>query len=141
MAFVYIGLGSNLGNRADNIRRAVALLEKRIGRMAACSSIIETEPEGFVSDHRFLNAVASFETRLAPDALLNETQDIERELGRTQKSLDGIYHDRSIDIDLLTYQVEGCPIEVQTPRLTLPHPRMTERDFVLKPLREICPKL
>lgn len=141
MAFVYIGLGSNLGNRADNIRRAVALLEKRIGRLAACSSIIETEPEGFVSDHRFLNAVASFETRLAPDALLNETQDIERELGRTQKSRDGIYHDRCIDIDLLTYQVEGFPIEVQTPRLTLPHPRMTERDFVLKPLREICPKL
>ena len=141
MAFVYIGLGSNLGNRADNIRRAVALLEKRIGRLAACSSIIETEPEGFVSDHRFLNAVASFETRLAPDALLNETQDIERELGRTQKSRDGIYHDRCSDIDLLTYQVEGCPIEVQTPRLTLPHPRMTERDFVLKPLREICPKL
>ena len=139
MAVVYLGLGSNLGDREENIWRAVDLLEEYIGELLKCSSLLETEPVGFRSKHHFLNAVASFETRLAPDALLDETQAIERELGRTQKSRNGIYHDRTIDIDLLMYLVEGASVNISTQRLTLPHPHMEEREFVLKPLREICP--
>ena len=146
MAVVYLGLGSNLGNREANLHRAIALMEERIGTLLKLSSMIETEPEGFCSEHCFLNAAAAFTTRLAPDALLDETQSIERELGRTQKSHDGIHYDRTIDIDLLLYYVEGSSVQLSTPRLKLPHPRMMERDFVLIPLREIldpalCPEL
>ncbi len=131
-----LSLGSNLGNREENLQQAVALLQERIGSLVACSSLRETLPVGFCSCHSFLNAAAVFETTLPAERLLAITQEVERELGRTHKSVDGKYADRVIDIDLLMLGTEV----VETPHLTLPHPRMQERRFVLEPLAEIAPQ-
>ena len=117
------------------LHRAIALIDERIGTVQRVSSFIETEPWGFQSEHPFLNAACMVLTTLSPEQCLKETQQIERELGRTTKSKDGIYHDRPIDIDLLMYG----DLKLSTPTLTLPHPRMQERDFVMIPLREILP--
>ena len=130
---LYLSLGSNLGNREQMLHRAIALIGERIGTVQRVSSFIETEPWGFQSEHPFLNAACLVLTKLSPEQCLKETQRIERELGRTTKSKDGIYHDRPIDIDLLLYD----NLKISTPTLTLPHPRMEERDFVMVPLREI----
>ena len=130
---LYLSLGSNLGDREQMLHRAIALIGERIGTVQRVSSFIETEPWGFQSEHPFLNAVCLVLTTLSPEQCLKETQRIERELGRTTKSKDGIYHDRPIDIDLLLYD----NLKISTPTLTLPHPRMEERDFVMVPLREI----
>ena len=130
---LYLSLGSNLGNREQMLHRAIALIDERIGTVQRVSSFIETEPWGFQSEHPFLNAACMVLTKLSPEQCLAETQQIERELGRTTKSKDGIYHDRPIDIDLLLYG----DLKLSTPKLTLPHPRMYERDFVMIPLREI----
>ena len=128
-----MSLGSNLGDREDMLRRAITLIEERVGAVQRVSSFIETEPWGFESEHPFLNAACLVLTTLSPMQCLDATQQIERELGRKRKSQNGIYHDRPIDIDLLMY--DG--LTLSTPRLTLPHPRMQERDFVMIPLREI----
>lgn len=130
---LYLSLGSNLGDREQMLHRATQLIGERIGTVQRVSSFIETEPWGFQSEHPFLNAACKVLTTLTPQQCLKETQRIERELGRTQKSKDGVYHDRPIDIDLLLYG----DLELSTPTLTLPHPRMYERDFVMIPLREI----
>ena len=135
MPELYVGLGSNLGDREGNIRRAIGLLEERVGRLTKFSSLYETKPSGFRSDHDFLNAAAAFDTCLPPMELLGITQQVERELGRTQKSRNGMYHDRTIDIDLL--YMEG--VRLNTPSLTLPHPRAASRPFVMVPLAEIAP--
>ena len=132
---LFLSLGSNLGDRAEILRRAIALINERIGTVLRVSSFIETEPWGFESEHPFLNAACMVQTTLSPEQCLEATQQIERDLGRTTKSKDGIYHDRPIDIDLLLYD----DITLSTPTLTLPHPRMQERDFVMIPLREIMP--
>lgn len=129
---VYLGLGSNLGDRHTLLLKAIELLAQHVGRLVRCSSFIETEPWGFASEHRFLNAVALFCTTLTPRELLTATQDIERQLGRREKS-NGTYHDRPIDIDILLY---GDAV-IDEPDLKIPHPRMQERDFVMRPLREI----
>jgi len=115
------------------LHRAIALIDERVGTVQRVSSFIETEPWGFESEHPFLNAACMVLTTLSPEQCLEETQQIERELGRTTKSENGIYHDRPIDIDLLLYG----NISLSSPRLTLPHPHMQERDFVMIPLREI----
>ena len=130
---LYIGLGSNLGNKEEMLHRALELINKHIGSVKRTSSFIETEPWGFQSENTFLNAACLVETTLTPMQCLRETQKIERLLGRTQKSKDGVYHDRPIDLDLLIYD----DVEMNTPELTLPHPHMNERDFVMVPLREI----
>ena len=130
---LYISLGSNLGNKEEKLRRAIELINERIGSVLRTSSFIETEPWGFQSENTFLNAVCLVETSLTPMQCLKETQKIERLLGRTRKSKDGIYHDRPIDLDLLLYD----DLEMSTPELTLPHPHMQERDFVMIPLKEI----
>jgi 2-amino-4-hydroxy-6-hydroxymethyldihydropteridine diphosphokinase len=130
----YLNIGSNMGDRRDNLYRAVAFLVAGTSG-GAVSSIVESEPWGFESEHPFLNAACMVLTTLSPEQCLKETQQIERELGRTTKSKDGIYHDRPIDIDLLMYG----DLKLSTPTLTLPHPRMQERDFVMIPLREILP--
>ena len=130
---LYISLGSNLGNKEEKLRRAIELINERIGSVLRTSSFIETEPWGFQSENTFLNAVCLVETSLTPMQCLKETQKIERLLGRTRKSKDGIYHDRPIDLDLLLYD----DLEMNTPELTLPHPHMQERDFVMIPLKEI----
>jgi 2-amino-4-hydroxy-6-hydroxymethyldihydropteridine diphosphokinase len=143
---IYFGIGSNLGDRDENIRLALCLLDELVGEQLACSSIYRSEPHGFISDNEFANIVAVYDTHIySLLELLNITQQIERELGRTQKSINGIYHDRMIDIDLLVaYQSingEQSPINCQLPDLQLPHPRIQERDFVLVPLNEVKDKM
>ena len=134
-AELYLSLGSNLGDREQMLNRAIALIGERVGEVQRVSSFIETEPWGFKSKHPFLNAACLVFTALSPEQCLEATQQIERELGRKRKSRNGVYHDRPIDIDLLMYD----DLELSTPRLTLPHPRMKEREFVMIPLREILP--
>ena len=130
---LYIGLGSNLGNRKELLHRAIELINERIGSVLRTSSFIETEPWGFLSDNTFLNGACLVETNLSPLQCLRKTQQIERLLGRKRKSKDGKYHDRPIDLDLLLYD----DVEMNTPELVLPHPHMQERDFVMIPLKEI----
>lgn len=132
---LYLALGSNLGNRAENIERAIRLIDERIGRVVVCSGNQETAPVGFESSNSFLNAAVAVDTNQPVDRVLCTTQEIERELGRTHKSVQGIYHDRTIDIDLLLY---GETV-VQTDTLCLPHPHLHERRFVLEPLHRIAP--
>lgn len=129
----YLALGTNLGDKEHNIHEAVRLLGERVGKIIRLSSLHETEPWGFASKNSFINAAVSLDTALSPDALLASTQAIEREMGRTQKSVDGIYHDRIIDIDILLYGDQS----VNTPYLIIPHPRMHERAFMMEPLNEI----
>ena len=134
---LYIALGSNMGDRRSLLNRAIALIEERVGAVQRVSSFIETEPWGFESEHPFLNAAVMVLTTLSPIECLDATQQIERELGRKKKSKGGKYHDRPIDIDLLLYG----DLKLSTPRLTIPHPHMYERDFVMIPLREILPSI
>ncbi len=135
MATVYLGLGTNIGNRKENLTRAIEALSLALGHYTALSSFIETAPWGFDSENAFLNCAVAFETELTPLQLLDTTESIERELGRTTKSTGGTYHDRVIDIDILLYG----NVVIETPRLTIPHPLMHMRDFVLEPLAEIAP--
>ena len=135
MATVYLGLGTNIGNRKENLTRAIEALSLALGHYTALSSFIETAPWGFNSDNAFLNCTVAFDTELSPFQLLDTTENIERELGRTSKSNGGVYHDRVIDIDILLYGSET----VSTDRLTIPHPLMHMRDFVLEPLAQIAP--
>ncbi len=147
---VYLGLGSNLGNRQQNIEDAVRLVQERVGQIVRQSSLMESEPWGFESCHNFLNAVILCQTTKTPHEVLTLTQQIERDLGRkkkstrlrvekstrltvSQKSSDRQYADRPIDIDILLYD----DLTVDEPDLKIPHPLMHKRDFVMKPLREI----
>ena len=131
---LYVGLGSNLGEREENIRRAAQLISERVGQLLKCSSIYESAPVDMKTDNMFLNAVALFETDMEAHEILRITQQIERELGRTQKS-DARHYDRTIDIDLLQYG----DLNFEEAELTLPHPMVPERKFVLEPLVEIAP--
>ena len=130
---VFFSLGSNIGNRKQLIREAIALLDERVGRVTRKSSLIETAPWGFYSPNKFINACVCCETSLNPRQILAVTQNIEREMGRVGKSKNGEYHDRIIDIDILLYD----DLTVDEPDLKIPHPHMKERDFVMGPLREI----
>lgn len=136
MANVYLSLGTNLGDKRRNLYRAVAEIESKIGKCISLSSFYETEPWGFTSGNSFLNAACHIETELSPLEVLSETQAIERKLGRTTKSANGVYNDRIIDIDLLLYDDRI----LTSPTLILPHPLMTERRFVMEPLAEIAPE-
>lgn len=130
---IYLGLGSNLGNRKENLAYAIRFIGERVGKVLRVSSFIETEPWGFESENTFVNAVILCETDLTPRQLLGATQKIEREMGRQKKSTDGGYSDRCIDIDILLYD----DLRVDEPDLQIPHPLMFERDFVMIPLGEI----
>ena len=134
---VYLGLGSNQGDRQQNLNRAIALIANRVGPITDQSDLFVTEPVGFKSTHLFNNMVIGLETSLTANEVLKTTQQIEKELGRKKKSVNGIYHDRLIDIDILLYDDET----IQTPSLTVPHPRMKERRFVLEPMAQIAPQL
>lgn len=134
MAIVYMSLGTNIGHKRRNMITAAALLAERVGDVLALSDFHETAPWGFASENIFLNAAVKLETALSPLELLYATQQIEVELGRTDKS-NGTYHDRIIDIDILMYD----ELVLKTPELTLPHPLMHERKFVMDPLMEIAP--
>lgn len=131
---VYFGLGSNLGDRGENLSNAIDQIEKRIGNIVASSAFYITEPVGFDSKHQFLNAVCCVDTQLNPLDVLKVTQEIERELGRLTKSEDFVYADRTIDIDLLLFDDQI----IEMPDLIIPHPHLHERLFVLLPLAEIA---
>lgn len=137
ISHVYLSLGSNQGNKRKNMITALALLAERVGDIPSLSAFYETEPWGFDSENTFLNAVAYLQTTLSPTDLLALTQQIERELGRTVKSENYAYHDRPIDIDILLYD----DWVYETPELTVPHPLMHRRRFVLEPLAEVAPAL
>ena len=128
-----MGLGTNLGDKEGNIREAIRRIGELIGEVDRQSTFLVTEPWGFESENTFVNAAIRCITSLSPFEILNITQDIERAMGRTLKSVDGQYHDRIIDIDILIYD----DLHITTPQLTLPHPLMKERDFVMNPLKEI----
>ena len=114
---------------------SIKKIEERIGNVVSLSAFYATAPWGFSSENSFLNAAVCVETTLLPLQVLEETQRIERELGRTEKSVNGLYADRLIDIDLLLYDDRVMDAE----GLILPHPLMTERRFVMEPLSEIAP--
>jgi len=140
---VYLSLGTNIGDKESNLHVAISEIERQIGKVVSQSAFLCTDPWGFDSENSFLNACVGVETTLSPTQLLNRCQKIEKQMGRTQKSFvvegeDGqkktIYHDRIIDIDILLYDDK----EVHTSRLTVPHPLMSQRRFVLEPLAEIA---
>ena len=133
MVTAYLGLGSNVGNRQENLDRALDFLSQRL-RVERVSSVYDTEPVGGIEQSRFLNLVCQVNTGLAPRELLTVAKGIESKLGRLPASHN---RPRPIDIDILLY---GDQI-VETPELVIPHPRLTERAFVLVPLAEIAPDL
>jgi 2-amino-4-hydroxy-6-hydroxymethyldihydropteridine diphosphokinase len=137
MATLYLSLGTNLGDRPGNLSRALELIGREVGTVISASDIMETEPWGFDSENAFMNMAVKVDTKLQPLEALHVTQDIERRLGRTRKTVDGQYHDRLIDIDLLVYD----DLKMNTPELTLPHPLMRQRPFVMEPLAQIAPEL
>ena len=129
---VFLGLGSNLGDRERHLNEAIRLIGERVGQVARQSTFIETEPWGFQSEHQFMNAAILCLTEKTPREVLLLTQQIERDMGRTQKSVAN-YTDRPIDIDILLYD----DLTVDEPDLKIPHPLMYERDFVMIPLKQI----
>lgn len=137
MSTLYLSLGTNLGDRQQNLKSALELIGREVGTVVSASDIIETDPWGFESPNPFLNMVVKVETDLKPLEVLDVTQKIERQLGRATKSVNGEYHDRLIDIDILLYD----DLVMDTPELTIPHPLMYERKFVMEPLAQIAPEL
>ena len=131
----YLGIGSNLGDKEENLRAAVNRIRAQAGNIISCSAPYLSAPWGFESENNFINIAVSVETALSPFDLLHITQQIEKELGRTRKSVNGIYTDRIIDIDILFYGDEF----IDTDRLVIPHPGIGNRDFFRIPLREIYP--
>ena len=163
---VYLGLGSNLGNRQQNIEDAVRLVQERVGQVVRQSSLMESEPWGFESCHNFLNAVILCQTTKSPHEVLTLTQQIERDLGRIKKSTRlPVEKSTRLSVEKTTRlpvekstrlpvsqeasgrQYADRPIDidillyddltVDEPDLKIPHPLMHKRDFVMKPLREI----
>lgn len=134
MSIAYIALGSNLGDKEKNLRRAIMLLMQQGIDVEKVSSFISTEPYGVTDQPQFLNAVCRVRTTLAPLALLDVLLATELAMGRVRLRHWG---ERNIDLDLLLYEDEVMDV----PRLRLPHPDMQNRDFVLLPLAEIAPEL
>lgn len=130
---VYLGLGSNMGDRQGNLSRALGLISRKL-QMGKVSSMYDTEPIGNVDQPRFFNMVCQVYTRIAPAALLALAKGIETKLGRVSGKSNA---PRPVDIDILLY---GDQV-IETPELVIPHPRMVERAFVLVPLAEIAPAL
>ena len=137
--YMLLALGTNLGDRRANLERALRLISERVGRVVRVAETIETDPVGFESDNAFLNTVAVVESlpELSVDELLVRTQEIELQMGRTLKSHDGVHYDRVMDIDLLMVGEE----RINRADLALPHPRIAERLFVLRPLAEVAPEV
>ncbi len=137
MPRAFVGLGSNLGDREGSLRRALHELSSEAGvAVRRVSSFRETEPVGYLDQPRFVNAVAELETELAPRALLDLLLEVERRLGRNREEAPRL-GPRTIDLDLLLYGEKA----MEEPGLTLPHPRLHERRFVLEPLAELDPRL
>lgn len=149
MIHAHINIGSNLGNREDNIKRAVAALQQLAFHSSfKLSDTFSSSPWGYSSTNDFLNVGISFDCNLSPEELLSHTQSIEQSISNTpHRNSDGSYADRAIDIDIIAcakLKEDSSPselIEINTEKLTLPHPRALLRDFVTVPLRQIDPQL
>jgi len=135
MNLIYLSLGSNLGSREQHLEKALKLIQSRIGGFEAISSYYESEPWGYTSENWFCNCCVSLRSNLQPLVLLDRLLAIEKEMGRERRGAG--YGDRIIDIDLLLYGDN----RLDHPRLSLPHPSMGDRRFVLIPLAEIAPEL
>jgi len=134
MYIAYIGIGSNLGNREDNCEKAISLLSENGLNIVKMSSMIETEPWGMPDQPAFINMAVSFKTILSPEKLLALCKKIETDIGRTETIMWG---PRMIDLDILFYD----DLVMEKPGLSIPHPHIKDRAFVLKPLAEIAPDL
>ncbi len=132
MKRVFLGIGTNLGDRKNNLQNAVEKIGEHIGKVVQCSSVYETEPWGFETKDQFLNMVVEVETKLKPSGVLGRLLMIESLLGRLREGK--LYTSRIIDIDVLLYNDQVIEKEA----LIIPHPRMHERKFVLVPLCEIA---
>lgn len=131
---IFLSIGSNLGQKRNNLQKAIFLLDESIGRISAISHVYNTPAWGFESEE-FFNACIEVQTKLSPQDVLENILSIEEYMGR-ERSAESGYQSRSIDIDIIYYNKEVR----NTPLLTLPHPRMAERKFVLKPLADIAPQ-
>lgn len=132
---IFLGIGSNLGNRKTNLKEAVAKIAEDIGLVSASSSVYETEPWGFRSENQFLNMVAEVETELSPFDLMTAILLIEAKIGRVRSEEQ--YSSRIIDIDILLYN----DLILDDNNLIIPHPKIYLRKFVLVPLCELAPEL
>jgi 2-amino-4-hydroxy-6-hydroxymethyldihydropteridine diphosphokinase len=130
----FLSLGSNLGDKQKNIETAYQKIEERIGNIISISTFHVSKPVGFQSDSFFINSVCEVYSLLDIDAAFAITQEIEKEVGRNEKSINGIHTDRVIDIDILL----ADNLIIKTPELTIPHPQMHLRTFVLEPMCEIA---
>ncbi len=137
MADIYLGLGTNLGNKGKNLCQAINNIQKQVGRVVSQSAFYSTQPWGFTSNNTFLNAAILVDSMFPPLKILEMSKCIEYEMGRTYKSENGVYSDRIIDIDLLLYD----DLILDTPVLKLPHPLMHKRRFVMEPLAEIASEI
>ena len=136
MALVFLGLGTNLGDKERNLTDAILALSLKAGNVLRQSAFYASKSWGFTSDNDFMNAVVLLETNLSPFDLLTKTQELETQLGRTVHKT-GVYVDRLIDIDILLYDT----VILNQPALKIPHPLLAERDFVMIPLCELAPGL
>lgn len=130
---VYLSLGSNLGNRKDCLKQAVILLNANVGQVSTVSNFYENEAWGYVSSNKFINTCVELHTKYRPKKLLRKLKKIEKALGRN-KTINVGYTDRPIDIDIIFYD----DLILNTKKITIPHLKMHERRFVLKPLSELC---
>ena len=141
MMTYYLSLGANIGNREQTLRQALQMLEQQVGSVRRCSNFFYSTPWGFASKNEFCNLCCAVETEQTPFEVLTHTQAIERALGRTHKSTEGGYRDRTIDIDLIrVFEDDAREVIMDTEELTLPHRFWQERDFVKLPLSEIMPQ-
>ena len=131
---VFLSIGGNLNNTEEKFERLFSLLQERVGKITLESSYYQSDAWGFESEYPFINIALEIQTELSPFELLQETQSIEKELGREEKTTTS-YQDRTMDIDIIFYDNEI----IKTSNLEIPHPKMHLRDFVLTPLNEICP--
>ena len=131
----YLNIGSNMGDRRDNLYRAVVAIAAITGECAV-SSIVESEPWGFESDNRFMNLGVSFDSDIEPQEMLDRIHDIERSLGSaSHRDDDGGYIDRLVDIDIVAID----DLVIDTPTLQVPHPHLPDRDFFLLPMTQLAP--
>ena len=133
VSIAYLSLGSNLGDRYQNLIDALNELESKVGTVQSISKTYENPPNGFQADQDFLNLCCEVHTKLSPNELIMKTQDIEKELGRSKNNSEG-YSSRPIDIDIILYD----ELILTSRILTIPHPLFRERMFVLKPLNDIA---
>lgn len=134
----YLSLGSNLGDREKTLRQALTAIGQQAGTVLRCSDFFYSEPWGFESPNPFCNLCCAVESSLQPLDMLACTQSIERQLGRTEKSENGHYADRPIDIDLIrVFDGNGEELSILNSQLSIPHPLWQQRDFVRIPLEQI----